>query len=158
MRPEIDEMDRSIRDEIDRRDAATRVSRPVVVTLIAIYEFFGAGVGYFYFAKIWQSHQAYVNSKIGEDPLVYDPFLFGIPIIATILLVLGWGLWRLQKWARHALVASSAGQVVLWLRGALFGQPLFGHRTSPFVLMNLFVLLALLYYPDIGLAFGEKDQ
>lgn len=91
-----------------------------------------------------------------------------MPPVAVYLGAIGWGLWKLQKWARHVLIATSGFTVAIWARALLirewaFGDSLFhdplARQTVYFViLINALILSCLTLYPDVAAAFKDPDQ
>jgi hypothetical protein len=129
--------------------------RPILVTLIAIYQFFIGSVGLVYFARIWITFGGNVR-----DVLIDNPFSFATPVFSVIAFVIGAGVWRLQPWARHFLIGTTGLAFVRGLTRHTTGALVFRNEATivPFIAIDLLIWLTLMYYPDVSLAFGEKDE
>jgi len=80
--------------------------------------------------------------------------------------IAGWGLWRLKKWARHALIVEYGVSLVFWARGFLFFGVGGGFSHVPqSALQSVYILIAiealifltLLLSGGIAEAFGEIE-
>ena len=90
--------------------------------------------------------------------------LFMMPAVAIFAFSVGWGLWFLKRWARNAVIITSAVTVVLWLRrfsvdwvlGATTRKTAQG-RQSVYVVVTIdaVILGCLAFYPDLAKAFGD---
>lgn len=77
-----------------------------------------------------------------------------------------WGLWRLKKAARHAVVAEYGAMLLMWARGFLFFGAGGGFsRVLPsklqpvymVILVEAMICLTLLYHGGVASAFGEVE-
>ena len=109
-----------------------------------------------------------ITYLITRHNLVSEPMIsFIMPVVAVYFAAIGWGLWRLQKWARNLVIATSGPTLLLWLRAVLvlewaLGEPLLRDqltRQTVFILVltNMLIFLCLTVYPDVAKAF-EADQ
>jgi hypothetical protein len=147
-----------------------RKKRPVVITLVAFFQFFKAGYFALLFWKIWDSHRFWAaQGKPTDDPLVNqlvkDPIFLLFPAISIALIIFGLGLWNLENWARKNLAFLI---LLCWcngglsLNGYLFGKDgLMSRWDLPTLacvfLLDLFVFCCLVFYPDVGRIFGERE-
>ena len=87
-----------------------------------------------------------VTSEIGTSTTGTTIFIWTLPIVAIISLILAVGLWMLKGWARIGAIALSALDVVLSVLALAIGGGgvllLGGALVSP--LMNLMVVFLLL--------------
>jgi hypothetical protein len=122
--------------------------------LIAVYHFLIGCAGLAYFARIWFTFGGNVR-----DILIDNPFSFAIPVFSVIAFVIGAGVWRLQPWARHLLIAAAGFAFVRGLTGHMMGAWVIQAKRplSSFIIIDLLMWLTLMYYPDIAQAFGERD-
>jgi hypothetical protein len=142
-------------------------SRPRIVSAVAIYQLLKAiYLVLLFFAVGFQVDLPFL--RIG--PLSHDVANFVmlvIGIFAIALLVIAYGLWNLESWARHAMLVplggvgygvgyffweGHIGQSVLFFK-MFFPAMLF----SGLILLDVVSLAALLYYPDIARTFNDKD-
>src|SRR5579862_8395054 len=103
--------------------------RPGPVTLIALFQFCGAGLILAVVLFTLMDPERQITSRRDIQSLIiiltrhiivpktFIPMV--MPFVAVYLAAIGWGLWNLQKWARHLLLGSSAITVVLWLKALL---------------------------------------
>jgi hypothetical protein len=151
------------------------VTRPLPVTLIALYEFAKAAYILYVFSAIWRLHQASVAlGQVGTDPVQKDPFFLLLPIFAIVMLIAGFGLWLLQGWARHMFLFGGA-LAIPWLPRWLPWLPMnWKMPLGPIVnygdldpylpqavmmtifVADVFVYAVLIYYPDVAIAFGQS--
>lgn len=152
------------------RSIPARTSRPVPVTLVALFQLFKAGFLSVIFLRAWQAHLSWTASgQSGDDPLAQqitaDPSVLLLPLMVIVYVVFGVGLWKLQNWARKNLVLMI---LLCWLNGGLsfngflFGKSIWMNEWNRQTLVAVFVLdllvfCCLVYYPDIKKAFAERD-
>lgn len=142
----------------------TRPARPFVLTLVAIYQCVFAALLLLYFRMTWLLHQSHdPRSLTTLDPFIENPFLFFLPPFAVFSVAMGWGVWRLQAWARHALIFTSGITIYFWFRDARY-HPLFiktaedRHTFIPFLVIDAVILLILTLYPEIGKTFNDRQH
>jgi hypothetical protein len=71
------------------------------VAVIALYQVLKAGFFLYLFQLILSNHEA--KAALGADsqtPMSSDPYLALLPLVSLVLLLIGWGIWRLRNWAR----------------------------------------------------------
>ena len=131
-----------------------RRKRPLLVALIAIYQFFIGCVGLVYFARAWMSHAGDVRALLIDNPLSFVILVFGV-----VAFVIGIGVWCLQPWARHFLLFTTAVAMARGLKQyAMGGWALrYQHAIAPYIVIDLVIWLTLMYYPDVAAAFGERN-
>ena len=145
------------------------ISRPLPVTLIALYEFVKAAYILYAFSAIWKLHRAPISYG-QSDPVQQSPFVFLLPIFAAALLIAGIGLWLLKGWARQMFLFG--GTLALpWLpalpmRWKMTYGPIVDYQSlEPFLpravmltvlLVDALVYAVLIYYPDVATAFGQS--
>ena len=147
--------------------------RPLSITLIALFQFFRAGIILLIVLCLWIFPDANLSSRIDVKVLTYitarqplpPAFLVPIvmPVVAAYLAVTGFGLWFLKKWARNILMITSAVTSLMWIRGFMFygalGEPLLEtemQRQTVLVVIMLDLLVFAYLFLE-GKAFGEKD-
>ena len=105
-------------------------TRPLPVTIVAMVQFAKAAflltVGMMPFlgdesglASIPDFRDLLFLASHGKDPKGLPIVLFGV-----YAAVVGWGLWRLKRWARNSLVFSSGLMLLFWLAHHDFGTSL----------------------------------
>ena len=151
--------------------------RPYPITLIALFQFFGAGL--IMLVVLFTCFDPDAHSASRKDiqtfifivtrhnlvPGILIPYI--MPLVAAYLIATGWGLWRLQKWARHILMGTSGLTVLLWLRAFLVREWAFGDQILPdpwarqtvytVILLNALIFGCLTFYPDVARAFKEEE-
>lgn len=160
----------------EERTIPQRRKRPVVVTLIALLQFFRSGFILLVVLSTWLIPDAHLYSRLDVKVLTYifarqnpsSPILIMtiMPLIAVYLSAIGLGLLFLKKWARNALIATSGMTVLLWVRRFMFDWAL-GNATLATTLQQqtIFIVIAidglvfccLAMYPDVAAAFGRRD-
>jgi hypothetical protein len=99
------------------------------------------------------------------DRLLNGLFVLLLPCAAVYSLVLAWGLWRLQPWARRILLVAI---MECWMLGTLSWNGLFFSSSilatdwnwralAGVLIFDLFIYGCLRWYPGVPEAFGEKD-
>ncbi len=71
------------------------------VAIIALYQVLKAGFFLYLFRLILSGHEA--KAALGADsetPMLLDPYIALLPLVSFVLLLIGWGIWRLSNWAR----------------------------------------------------------
>ncbi|MFZ0305918.1 MAG: hypothetical protein WAL75_24750 [Terracidiphilus sp.] len=141
-----------------------RATRPFAVTLVAGFQLFKAAYLLFLFEK-WRVFSTLPGpGKIDSNALFRDLFVLFLPAAAIYSLAIGWGLWRMQRWARELLIAAI---INCWMigsvsfNGLLFGGGVFLDNLEVKVLVCVLVLNLLIYgclawYPGVAEAFGER--
>lgn len=151
--------------------------RPGPVTLIALFQFCGAGfilmvalLSYLNPDGHWASRRdiqtfVYIATRHNIAPEALMPVI--MPLVAAYLAVTGWGLWYLHKWARHLLIATSGMTVILWLRAFLVRDWALGENilkdqwarqtVYAVITLNALILACLTLFPDVARAFNEDD-
>ena len=138
--------------------ALSRNSRPVSVSLIAAYEFIKAA-GLLLLIRSWWSSR---NVTLPSDAL--GKVL--LPAIAVYFIVIGFGVWNLQKWARWLVLPAFAlmaprFMVLPFIIDESDFQMLRGILPQPIALavfvLDLLVVLVLLS-PEVRNAFGDVDS
>jgi hypothetical protein len=132
-----------------------RSKRPLLVTLIAIYQFSIGCAGLIYFAQTWRQH-----GGDGRALLIDNPFSYALPVFSAVSFVIGGGVWRLQPWARHVLIGTTGLAIVRGLTRHAMGAWVFQTQRAiaPFIVIDLMIWFALMYYPDIAAVFGERNE
>jgi len=143
----------------------TRPARPFVLTLVAIYQCVFAVLALLYFRQMWLLHLAHDPASLTTwDPFIENPFLFFLPPFAVFSIAMGWGIWRLQVWARHALIVTCGAALWTWFRNAGRYHSLIlktaedRHTFIPFLVIDAVILLILILYPEIGKTFSDRQH
>ena len=151
--------------------------RPYPITLIALFQFLGAGLVLLVVMSTWLSPETHLASRKDIQTLIFIvtrhnlvpeiliPYI--MPLVAAYLIATGWGLWQLQKWSRHILMGTSGLTVLLWLRAFLVREWAFGEQIlqNPWarqtvytiILLNALIFGCLTLYPDVAQAFKEEE-
>lgn len=88
-----------------------------------------------------------------------------LPFVAIYTAVIGWGIWRLWRWARKSLVISSGLMVGLWTRKFILdrmaGEQSFRSTEEQqaiffLLFLDLVVIAYLAFYDDIPRAFEQQ--
>ena len=166
-----------------RLAVGTESQRPFPVTLIAIFQFLRAlailliGLSMWVFPSfdldsyMWIRAVAYLASRRPLPPAMIGPFV--LPLVAVAIAWIGFGLWRMQKWARNTSMVASGATVALWTRYLLFSSmvgrseievvggyvPISNSALSVvycLVLIDLLIFCCLAFYPDVGTAFENR--
>jgi len=147
-------------------DSATRVSRPFVVTLLALNEFCMTGFLLVDLGRIWLMNPVHLvvgfeNSYPVVSRFVWDAVI--IPGSLVLHLVIGLGLWGTREWARAVRVTASFLGIYLFFRA---GVVLFLGYFSTFHLnreagyfsvgIDLLIVGCLTLYPEIGKTFDSR--
>jgi hypothetical protein len=152
-------------------------TRPRPVTLVALVHFAGAGILICFILLTILDPGANLASHRFVETLVYiltrrniaqSPLIpIFMPLSVVYLSVAGWGLWNLQKWARHLVVGASGLTVILWLRALLVRDWAMGDNILPSpwarqtvyatILFNAIICGSLVLYPEVAQAFDEED-
>jgi hypothetical protein len=153
-------------------------TRPVQVTLIALYHFIGASIILLFALGSWLYPGLHISSSLLVQVIVYvitrhniaTPMMVPImlPFFAAYLAAIGWGLWHLMKWARNLVLATSGLTVVIWIRALLvrewaLGQSLFKNELAQdtvfvVILINVIILCCLTIYPDVVRVFDQENE
>jgi hypothetical protein len=151
-------------------------ARPLVVTAIAIYEFFRASIILLVLLSTRLDPNGYLTSRMDVRILTYVVTRHNVstyansiimPLVAVSVFSIGLGLWFLRKWARNAVMISSGATVVLWLRRILVDQALGeaivksqpgGQSVYVVIMIDTLIFSCMALYPDIASAFGEKNE
>jgi hypothetical protein len=152
-------------------DTGTKVDRPFGVALIAALQFGRAGVllavtaAAFLFPDAGRGLRrftlmvAYIAANGAQPPMVL------LPLWAIFLAAIGWGLWRLKKWARWILLTSYGVLVVRWVTALLWDDWAMGETTLHTamariavwtVILSDAVIFLYLVQSQIRDAFGEE--
>lgn len=73
------------------------------VAIIALYQVMKAGFFLYLFQLVLSDHEA--KAALGADsqtPMSSDPYIALLPMVSFVLLLIGWGIWRLSNWARFS--------------------------------------------------------
>lgn len=152
--------------------------RPAPVTIIAALHFCAAGFVLSVVLLTLVAPGMHINSMLpvqvtayvitGHNMVSEGLIPIVMPAIAIYLGAIGWGLWRLQKWARHVLIATSGLTVAVWARALLIRQWAFGdslfhdqlaRQTVYFmIIINALILGCLTLYPDVAAAFKDDIE
>lgn len=144
--------------------------RPPILTFISTCEFLRAGLALTVFAVVlrhpgarWgatEFRQFYAAVCAGLPPML-------APAVAAYSLVMGVGLWRLRKWARNFLAATSGVKVAFWLRGFAFYYYVSDRQSrlttfelqarAMMAMLDLLMFLALVFAPSVNEALGEPN-
>jgi hypothetical protein len=93
---------RKMPEDLLARERPRETDRPAVVSAVAAYEWIKAGLLGLQFWILWLLAPASTvpvsNMQTGTG---HDPFLVFLPVL---LVILGFGLWNLQKWALYAVL------------------------------------------------------
>jgi len=93
-----------------------RRTKPFALLCVACYQMVKAGYLLLVFAALWSDHQSRLALReTTNDPLVNAPYLYLLPVAATVLLVVGWCIWKLQEWARFAPVFLLVLAFMVWI-------------------------------------------
>ncbi|HTB96196.1 MAG TPA: hypothetical protein VK716_04250 [Terracidiphilus sp.] len=90
---------------------------PGAVVCLALYQVVKAAVFLLIFLQIWAQHEA--ESSAGNstyDPLLLQPGFFLFPLVSAMFVLIGWGIWKLQGWARVAQVVLFLALGIYWWR------------------------------------------
>jgi hypothetical protein len=95
--------------------------RPFAVTLIALFQFAKAVFLLIAARELGVDPTRQMRSPLTVQALMYIAAHGNargvlVPIVATYIGVVGWGLWRLKQWARNLLMVTSAVTVAVWIR------------------------------------------
>jgi hypothetical protein len=84
------------------------------VTLVAAYEFIKAAGLLLIFGGMWRAHSGdLASAAVGHDaPSIDGPFIL---VIGLYLVVLGLGIWNLQRWARWLILFAFALMAPRWM-------------------------------------------
>ena len=148
---------------------SSQSSRPLGVTLSALYQFGKAAYLAYAFHGIWALHQAAVASgQTDADPFARSPFCLALPLYAGIMVVAGIGLLALAPWARHMfLITGTLG--LPWLPhgfsvgvfNSILDYGLLKQYLPRDLMLTMVVLDALVYAALMGSsssrAFGESQ-
>lgn len=148
-----------------------RIDRPVAITAIAMFQF----------AKAWFLLLVVMVLRYAPEAMQHFPALpqaiyfaahgrdthgYLLPVIGVYVAVTGWGLWRLQRWARRSLIASSGLMLAIWAHRfyldwsqgeTTLTSPLAQHTVTLVLFLDAVVLLYLVCYDDVRLAFAESE-
>jgi len=149
----------------------TPVARPFPATMIALLQFAKAS-----FLALIALTARFNPDALREIPslpaLIYlaahgrdvsGPLL---PLVAIYTTVIGWGIWRLWRWARKTLIISSSLMVGLWARKFILdwmaGDESFRSASEQQIIffllfLDLVVILYLAFYDDVPKAFNEPQ-
>lgn len=156
-----------------RQKKSWAVARPATVTLISLLQFAKAAIlllvagatlansgVHWSTSGLWQTIFVLTNGRVGPVYLA--------PLMAAYSYAVGVGLWSLKKWARKALMLSTALNALFWLlasgAGSAFQSSLTARLAMPafslqatymLVYVDLFVLLALAWGRDVPEAFAQ---
>ena len=108
-----------LRAQIKKEPVAGAPSQhaPFVLRCLAIYQVAKAGFLFLIFMQIWAKHEA--ESSVGNttyDPLFSEPGFFLFPLVALMFLLIAWGIWKAQEWARVCTIVLLATLCVFWWR------------------------------------------
>lgn len=147
-------------------------TRPLPVTLIALYEFVKAAYVLFVFRSVVSLHKASIAAgQADAEPFSLDPFVLVLPIFVILLVVAGFGLWARQPWARHLFLVGGTLSLpwlpIYPLRVQMMWGPIFDyHLLQPYMpravmsamlVIDLLVYASLVLYPDVAQSFGEPS-
>jgi uncharacterized membrane protein (DUF2068 family) len=165
---------------------STPPARPLAVTVIALFQGFLASY-FLYFVTFAYlnppnnlgSLRAALRLLVGRtDPRSYvrspheeialDLFLFSIAalVIAAYGAITGWGLWKLEKWARHYVAGGYGVMALLWARSFLFFGVFGGFSRVPaatlqpiyiVVFIEAMISMTLVFHGGVAEAFGEVE-
>lgn len=153
-------------------------TRPRPITLIALLHFCAAGIVLSIALLTLVAPGMHLNSMLtvqvtayvitGHNLVSEGSIPIVMPAIAIYLGAIGWGLWRLQKWARHVLIATSGLTVAVWARALLirqwaFGDSLFHDQLARqtvyvMIIIKALILGCLTMYPDVATAFNDGPE
>jgi len=146
------------------------MARPVGVTIIAILEFLGAGVfiAIGLFCLLGMSFLASLLSQMSQTRdlggAVFTAltglgavFAVGFFILAAIVMLIAWGMWKLKNWARIITIILCGVGILFGIFGLLWALLHF----NLFVIMvggiRLAINLLIVWYllqPNVKRAFG----
>lgn len=159
-------------------------ARPPIVTFVAAIQFLRATVALFIGFGIWAFPNsgldslmrvkalAYLATRYPLPPRVIAPF--AMTFFAAYLIVTGFGLLNLKRWARNVLLLTSGLTVFAWTRyfifdsllrntdlgGALGPSPISKAALSVIavgIMMDALIFCCLAFYPDVWKIFGERN-
>ncbi len=145
----------------------SETSRPFSVSLVAGFQVFKAGFLLLYFAQSWRILLAFPKpGKIDDISLFRYVFILSLPVVAIYSLAIGYGLWRMRRWARQALMITI---INCWMIGSVsFNGPLLGAgifmdnwETEALIgalILDLLIYGCLAWYPGVADAFGESSS
>ena len=146
-----------------------REKRPIGIKLIVAYLCLKAGALVAAFAVTQTRPELRTDA---EKFILYFAINFGSPlrlpsaiITGTLDVVLGLGIWFLQRWSRTIIVMSSSyglcrmavGSVILWELDRKF---LLSQTSSPYFAVGVVSEVFILFYlldPDVKQLFGEQE-
>lgn len=147
------------------------VDRPFPVTLIA----------WFQFAKAWFLLLVAFVSKYVPDAVRAVPTLpafvyvaahgrntngYLLPAIGIYMGIVGWGLWRLKRWARRSLVASTGLMMAIWAYRfaadwaageTTLKTPLEQQTVTVLLFLDAVIFFYLVIHDDVPLAFARSE-
>lgn len=174
--PPAEESDR------DGGEKAPLSARPPIVTFVAMIQFLRAGMALCIGWAIWAFPNSGLDSLVRVKALAYLATHHALaprtvaPITMTLFaayfILTGFGLWKLQSWARKVLLLTSGLTVAVWIRyfaldsvirntelGSALGPSPIGKAALPLImiviLVDALVFCCLAFYPDVGKAFAE---
>lgn len=163
----------------EEKEIPPRKTRPGLVTLIALFQFFRAVFLLLVAALIW----IYPDMKFGSLTFWEIVYVasngagkpgFLTPVIALYAAVIGWGLWSLNKWARNLLMVTSGLSAFRWIRYFAMDWAVSGTEVSRnlpslkpgfeqqsvylLVALDALIFCCLAFYPDVAEAFGKRNS
>jgi hypothetical protein len=149
---------------IEKRKPKSPPKRPSAVVAVALYQYLKAGLILILFSSFWVEHET--KESLGnwyEDPLNQDPSLVLLPLAAALFVFVGWGIWRLQKWARLAPVVLVILVSIYWLglRPGVLAEPVAHLQPSVWigaVIVEATTIAMLYLLPDVTEAFGKSRR
>jgi hypothetical protein len=148
---------------------------PWPIVFIALFQFFKAGYLLYLSTVFWKTYSLWAAAgRPGNSSFLQiflnSPFLVLLPAFSIAFIVIGWGLLRLQDWARKILILAI---VCTWIGSRHGSHPsldafLFQNSidlshvrfgtTFCVLLLDLLVFCCLVFYPDIAKTFGEPTN
>jgi hypothetical protein len=171
--------------EFGRGEITSRGIHPPVVTFVAAVQLFRAAAALCIGLMLWVLPDLHLDSVMGVKGLAYLATHHALPprsiapvvmlAFAAYFILTGYGLWCLQQWARKALLLTSGATVILWIKyfalDSLIRNTNLGASLGPspidksalslitaVILLDALIFCCLALYPEVGRAFGEKNE
>jgi hypothetical protein len=121
------------------------------VAIIALYQVLKAGFFLYLFQLILSDHEA--KAAVGADsqtPMSSDPYLALLPLVSFLLLLIGWGIWRLRNWARF----SSGALLGIFVSFARWDPPATPAVSTLYTAPSFLIALCIVELTTIGVLYS----